>query len=419
MKLFKDKIYYLSILGFFALISIISSTSQNRIEKANGLGYDGIHYHKLAEQILQGETISSVKPFCYRVGTPFLSSLLPFETITNFFITNQIATILSCFLLFFWFSFFIKNKQVNLILTLYLMSSWIFYIRFNHFYPVSCDPMAFLFIVVFLILLEYIKKDFSVMKLSLFGLITFLSVFFREFLLIFSFGLLFLNNPLNKNYLIYLNIGSIRKELKIFIAIFLMAILGIYISHTLVEPIPSGYSFSGALYRWLHEKSIVMYFTSAGNSIGIWFLIPLFFFNRTRFFLNQNQHLLVILVIGLIISYITGGETERFFIWFSPIILLCIGVCIESNLHYFKSPLILLPLVLISILSLRIFQAIPQPQSDNTKFIIPVFETFQWNYLDLFSYYANKKLMTIVFLEYLISGVYFFLAFRYLRFRNL
>ncbi len=411
----KGKTPYFILGLYFVILLVVNYNFQDRIVKAEGKGYDGIHYYEITEQITKNEPIATAEPFCYRIGTPYLATFLPFSIFTNFLILNQIAALLSCLLLFYWLGHFIRNKKINLLLVLFLMSSWIFYIRFNQFYPMSCDPVAFLFVVCFLNLTQSLKNKFSLTAYLFFLVSSFLAVFFREFLIIFSFSLLCLYNPIDKKQLFFIQLSKIKPTLTLFIPAFAIALLGIYISHQLVNPTTSGYSFSGALYRWAHNKSFYALISSAFNSLGIWLIFPFLLYKNMISFYLKNQYLLVLTIISFLICWLTGADNERFFTWFSPVYLLAIGVCIEKNLAIFRSKLLWIPIAIISILSLRILQPIPQPIDGLSDFVFPVFETFHTEYLNLFASHANQKVMTVVFLQYLLGCVYFYFAIRYLK----
>ena len=70
------------------------------IEHNSGLDSDGVLYAAMAEKTAEGEALSRTAPWCWRPLTPFLASLLPYSTITDFKVLAFFSSWLSLVLLY-------------------------------------------------------------------------------------------------------------------------------------------------------------------------------------------------------------------------------------------------------------------------------------------------------------------------------
>lgn len=73
-KIFYGEIIVVSIA--FLLVNLASQHFQKTIVVNGGKGWDGVNYYASAEQISRGERPRAEALYVYRLGTPFLASLL-------------------------------------------------------------------------------------------------------------------------------------------------------------------------------------------------------------------------------------------------------------------------------------------------------------------------------------------------------
>jgi len=89
----QQKLLALIVLPGLILALVWASTPL--IERNGGLDYDGVYYAAMASAHPADPSLARIAPYCWRVVTPFLASLLPFGTITNFevlaFLSNWLA----------------------------------------------------------------------------------------------------------------------------------------------------------------------------------------------------------------------------------------------------------------------------------------------------------------------------------------
>ena len=64
-------------------------------EKNAGFDSDGVHYAAMAGENSLSPRLAHVAPWCYRILTPYIASLLPFDGLTNFRVLAFISNILS------------------------------------------------------------------------------------------------------------------------------------------------------------------------------------------------------------------------------------------------------------------------------------------------------------------------------------
>ncbi|MGB2273785.1 MAG: hypothetical protein ACPH2K_05370, partial [Flavicella sp.] len=334
MEKIASKYGYWVVILFFAVGLILNHSYQKRIFKDGGKGHDGVFYYELADNMIKGNTLVGVKPFIYRIGTPFLVSLLPFDIFTNFLIVNHSATLLSCLLLLYWLSLYFKKRTTALWVTLGLMTHWGFYIRFIQYNPTTCDPMAFLVTMILLLLTKRFydtrKKSYALLSC----LFIFIGVFFREYLVVYSILFLFIDQPFDRSKALYVNWNLLLKHKYWFVLAFSGGIIGIILTHNLVVAKPSYYGFAAAIILWTETKSIFSLSAGFLNVFGPFILFPFLYWKQAKSFFAENHQYLAMLIVALGIIWFTGGDTERFILWFFPILVLPVGLVIEKQLNF-------------------------------------------------------------------------------------
>ncbi len=107
---------------------------------------------------MAGETsfpasMGKLAPWCYRVLTPFLASLLPFDTMASFRILAFITNVLSIFFLYFMLDHF-RFSITTRILGILLYAGTFWTLKFSFFSPSYIDYLTqfFLILIIFLTL---------------------------------------------------------------------------------------------------------------------------------------------------------------------------------------------------------------------------------------------------------------------------
>ncbi len=396
----------------FCLGLWLNANFQHRIAMAGGQGYDGKTYYAIASQLHDDLPVSTRAPFVYRLGTPFLASQLPFDILTNFQIVNAIATLAGCLLLFYWLSLFLKKKRTALILTLILMTHWSFYLRQIQYSPSTCDPMAFVFVLLLLIQLNNFIKSKKQLHALIFCCLVFIGVFFREFLIVFSLGLLFKERPFDKNKLFFIDFRKLIKGALWFLCSLVLGLLAIVATHKIGTPSDPYFSFVYALIGWINDKSIFEYINGMFNSFGPAVILIFIFWKTTKRYFSEHHEHIVLTVVGLAICWFTGGDTERFFMWFTPLTLIPIGLALEKCLAIENSKIIWIPISITTVLIFRVFWAIPHIDMENPIDHFPIFQASQQNAINLLSYHGKHIVTYFVFVEHLLIAGYVYFACR-------
>jgi hypothetical protein len=141
--LFEVSFVLIVILFFIGL----HSSLQSQIQVGGGFGWDGLQYKKIYDFFLSGDLATVAFPFCNRIGTPFLASLL-----NGLGVTTAFKVVNLTFAAIFSFSTYFICKSLGFPLVSRLFALFLtivpFFspVRFTAFYPVYTDPafLAFL-----------------------------------------------------------------------------------------------------------------------------------------------------------------------------------------------------------------------------------------------------------------------------------
>jgi len=228
-------------------------------------------------------------------------------------------------------------------------------IRFVYWYPTIVDNwLITLFLASWIVANKYQKNE-NGMHLLYMIIIGILATFVREVGIIIGLSFLFIKNPIKKNInekRVYYNfdtfIGLISR-IKPILFLPLVLSLGIFIliKSSVIATNSENYHFYSAAFYWAHKNGPMAYILAWYNSIGI--LFPLLIYNLTHSvkWLKNNQFLATFFAIGIILSWIGGGDTERFIYWIIPIALLLVGKSILKDFHIYRKSKLLLGLIAI------------------------------------------------------------------------
>ncbi|MBX3042839.1 MAG: hypothetical protein KIT33_11965 [Candidatus Kapabacteria bacterium] len=396
-------------------VNVLSYHFQNEITYNEGSGFDGVEYHKIAEDFAKGNTPTARAPFVYRVGTPFLASIVsPDDILYGFRIVNITAGSLIPFALLFWLSLYFKNIYHRIIPVFLFAGAWHSPLRLSWFYPVHSDPVSVLLTLILLIVLYNIFSNSGNKKFSiiLFSILTFISVFVREIGLIpalvfilASISVSKRDNNLTKNKLLsYLPI--IKFTDKSGLIPFLSGIAGIIIIRFLVES-SSSYSFVNSAFSWIYRKSLFMYLHSWLLAFGPVLFIVIYKWKYAYIYMKNNKLSAYFMILIAILGLAGGSDTERLVYWSMPVVYIMI-MRIASEFDVFKSKLIFWYLTVLQIINMRLFWATPDYPNDfpsKISFLTPIGSDFPL--LDLWTWHGDLKVNLISFAGYIISFLVF------------
>lgn len=353
----------------FVVLNIYHYFNQEIISLNNGLGWDGIHYADLTEDFLKNQELNTEMPFTYRIGIPFLASLINEDIIFSWRLLGICANFISLLVLWYFLKFFISRYIIRILLFILFLFPFHSYIVLPYYHPVQLDSFDFLIIISSLLLIQMYKvyrKNFLIYILSLF---MFAGVFIREFVVVIGFCFLFLNNPLKlvkgSKLIFYIKLPE-----KQFILPLLSGFLGIILIKNIVVR-PNDHFFLEVAVAWFMTKTIPDYLVAVFIAYSPAVFLIIYFWREFLNFLKSNQTFLIYLLCVLIVSFIGGSATYRLLKWGSPLILVCIGIILEKNINFFlENKMFSAVLILSIIVSQRFLIPIPDyPGGVKTYFV--------------------------------------------------
>lgn len=398
----------------FIGISVISFCTQDIITVNDGKGWDGNAYYQVAEQMQKGELITGDKPFIYRQLLPYIASVLPFKILDSYYYINLIANFANVLLLLYFLKLYSKDFLLPIIFTGFYMLHWVGFLRFIHFYPSSCDSIAFLSILLLLIFTKKLFDTKNKIYLAWFVLTSFIGSLNREFVLFFSFPLLMLHSPIVSTKLFYIDFSKVWKAIIYVILPFLACFIGLLWVTSNAENTGMDYNLIRPLRYTVFMKSIPEFLLSCYNTFGVLIIFPIIFYKTTINFLKKEQYFIALIAIALFLSW-GGGDTERFFMWFLPVFAVIMIKIIEKYKNIFLKPLLIIPVIGSLFFTLRLFWSIPQATPTMEQpFEIPIFTVFgNTSYLNLMSFYANESVVFVAVSQYLLLSIVLFFIVRY------
>lgn len=398
----KDNAKYILFAIILSVITIATShLVQPEISYNNGLGWDGVNYHQMAEQITNGEQISTKAPFVSRVGLPNLvAKVYPDNIKSGFLYLNWFFSILNSILLALLLARFINRKWVIYLLVFMYITQWHGYHRFGSFYPVQVDPLAISLILASLLVL--LKRGITLLDIILLSVITLLGTFVREIVVIPSVLIIakayFYYKKSKFTEALEVNLIQVNKYL---LALPLVIFLIIYAIVALsVEPTNS-HKFYNAAADMLYTKSLFRFFHSWIVAYGAVIILPALFYKQTLEYLKQHRIMATYLAIIIIFSYIGGADTERIAYWGFPVVFILAAKVLDTIELTKANKNFLYALLLIQVVSQRLFSIIPDFPSDcnsTTVLLTPIGNCFP--YLNLFPAHSELIPAVIGFAEW-------------------
>lgn len=398
----KDNAKYILFAIILSVITIASShLVQPEISYNNGLGWDGVNYHQMAEQITNGEQISTKAPFVSRVGLPYLvAKVYPDNINSGFLYLNWFFSILNSILLALLLARFINRKWVIYLLVFLYITQWHGYHRFGSFYPVQVDPLAISLILASLLVL--LKRGITSLDIILLSVITLLGTFVREIVVIPSVLIIakayFYYKKSKVTEALEMNLIQVNKYL---LALPLLIFLIIYAIVALsVEPTNS-HKFYNAAADMLYTKSLFRFFHSWVVAYGAVIILPALFYRQTIDYLKQHKIMATYLAIIIVFSYVGGADTERIAYWGFPVVFILAAKVLDKIELTKANKNFLYGLLLIQVVSQRLFSIIPDYPSDcnsTTVLLTPIGNCFP--YLNLFPAHSELIPAVIGFAEW-------------------
>ncbi len=392
------------VITIFVIVSILSYLHQERISHNSGKGWDGVEYYSMAEQFSHGQLPHAGAPFVYRIGTPFLASLVPTDRLLDaFWFVNLLANAVTVLLLFVFLRMHLSNWRIRVILLALFMLQWHGPVRFVFYYPAYTDPFSFSFLLAALILVTKLKEEFTLTRSLALGIVIFIGTLFREVVFLVAVTVPFIANPIDARIFQWEGLKDKLKALGIghFLPL-LFGLSGIMLTH-LIATKTNDYSFARTVYEWAYEKPFLTYVQSWLIAFGPVLAILLYDIKDCWAFLMRQQHLFVLLLGCAVLAWIGGTDTERILYWSMPVVYVLIGKAMHDKSTVLLSLPFIVVLSVLQAISQRIFWAIPDfpnPFPHKLPFLTPWGESFPS--LDLYAYHGERLIEAVSLLQYLL-----------------
>lgn len=409
----KEKAKYILFAVLLSVITIaLSHLVQPEISYNSGLGWDGVNYHLMSEQFAKDEQISTKAPFVYRIGVPYLvAKFFPANLKSGFLYLNWIFSILNSVLLALLLARFLNRKWVVYLLVFFYVTQWHGYHRFGSFYPVQVDPLAITLILASLLVL--LKKGITTLEVIIITILSLMGAYVREIVAIPAVLLMMkayfyskkdkfteLNEPVAERSRSTSSVNLIQVHSFLTYVPFIL-FMGLYVYIRLsVEPTNS-HKFYNAAADMLYTKSLFRFFHSWIVAYGAILILPALFYKQTWNYMKQHKIMATYLAIIIIFSYIGGADTERIAYWAFPVVFIFAGKILDEIELSRPNKNFLYALLIIQIVSQRLFNIIPDYPSLCDKTIVlltPIGNCFP--YLNLFPAHSELIPAIIGFAEW-------------------
>ncbi len=351
---------YAVVLTVFAAVNLLSSAYQKPVSNHNGMGWDGPKYCQVAEALSKGELPRAEAPYVYRVGTPFLASVIGrTDLVAGFKRANLAGNVVLVVLFMIWLRMHVTKPAVRVLLGVLLVTHWYGPVRYVYYSPVMVDNWSMVWMLAGLIGVERAAAGPSWRLIAGLSVIAFVGAFFRETTLIVPLALLFFVNPIGWD-----GGGSpFRARLSRMpppacAVPLLCGLLGLGIVRFCAEPSAPFSQLETTLY-WLYAKPLLSYVHAWFISYGLMVVIVIYFWRETVRFLVARQHLLVFLLACALCGWFGGSDTDRLVYWSMPVVYVLMGRALAGATLFARAPLLALVLAALQCLTQRLFLTTP------------------------------------------------------------
>lgn len=351
-------------------------------------------------------TTATQGPYLYHAGAPPLASFVsPPDLFRAFRIVNIAGCAIACVLLVFWLRGYVQDWKVRIVLVTLFLIQWDAPLRLLYHTPVHVDAWLFVFVLAGLLALRsYVARPSTGGLLALTALAV-VGVYFRDATLFVPLAVVAARPLFVK--------GADRHWQWHWPAWqncvpFACGFLAFLSTRLVAHPIESEfyhYSFLGQIYRFLYEKPVLSYIHSWFLAFGPVLFILLFDWRQARDFLLREQWLALFLAAGMGFGFVGGTDTERLQYWSMPCVYVLLGRAMERHRPILTSGPLIAFVAIGQILSSRILWTTPDYPTSFTH-TFPLLQQFGSNVqmLDLFSFHGYRPKETLSLVEYLLFG---------------
>lgn len=254
-----------------------------------------------------------IQPFVYRVLAPWFAGILPINLEISFYFINMFALLGLALLMYKFLVEFNLQLRTAFALTACFVFNRYFFQFFAWDYFQIVDTLSLIIMIYSFFLIKY--KNWLTL-----GFLLIVGVLIKETVLIIiptAFAYLYWNDSDKKDYL--------RLAAASFWPLLVFILLRILIIPAGGEDIIT--QFTTGIPRFFSPEALLKKFIIAFTPFG---LIPFFFYNTLKEFVQKNKYVVVYFVLVLFVS--AFGDFERLMAPFAPFYLLFIGEIIQKFL---------------------------------------------------------------------------------------
>jgi len=380
--------------------------TQTRLTHHGGLGWDGAHYFNIAQQFIDGASITEFRPLVYRIGTPALVSMAVKLGITNdiiegFFIVNASIAFANILVVYFLLSRFL-GPWTALVGGVLFPLHWINAAHHIFFTPLVTDPGGLFFMYIGLGLLLGMGDRPKTLSVGL-TIVTFLGLLFREFVIVLPI-IFFLTRYPPVTILADVRARAWNRMVTVALSLsppLIGAGFALILVRIFVEPTTSFSFWKSALFHfWINSPQYYLFEFFSTFGIAMVFIVL-----QSRFlfqFLKSQPVLLYFIGIILVFGFIGGDTNVRYLNWACPIffVLVVKSISEEGIPRWAIIAVVAFYLVFVC----RLPWPIPDYVSEAVSpFPVFTYLTADFRFLDLFALHARKNVTGIIFYEYILT----------------
>jgi hypothetical protein len=338
------RVLWLAVLFILVFLQVsVYARFQPQIAMGEGRGDDGVYYGRMAEQFARGESPKADAPFVYRIGVPWLASRLSLLTTLSIDESFQMINMVTFFLLiaviYLLAQRFCSPPYAALTCILYNLPYYN-YARLIYFYPVHVDTLWFIFVLCALLLMISPRRSPG----TLIGLclLSALAILIRENAIVIPLTFLLSLYPIRRYFSLerLLGVSVLRTDRETPSrggrdAVWGLAILGcslLAVVFTRLIGQPTGtYSFGSAILDSVQINTVWHIVVALAMAFGGPLLGVLLMKRQLAFSVfSAFPEFTVYVGLSLVLGYIGGVDTVRFFSWSAPVVLTVIVMGLES-----------------------------------------------------------------------------------------
>lgn len=317
-----------------------------------GAGHDGLFYLRMAGQIQQGLPPEAINPFVLRVGAPWAAATVAgaagISLTDAFFFINLLASAITAVLFAAWLRGHVADAVTRLTLVVFFLVSPYSSFRFTFHYPALTDPIAMLFLMLGLVVLDRASRRIDAASAIAMLITVAIGCAFRELVLVSAIAAIFVRP------------WQLTPSAFLWRTVPLAGVVTIGAIRSWVIATPSNYSLIGAVWQWLGWKTLSMMALAFLFVFGPLLILPVQWWRTTLRVAIARPDLVVFTGIFVAAGWLGASDTERILVYASPVVLMLIGKNL-ADIRLSGGSVAFAQLVVFQLLAYRVFVPIGGP----------------------------------------------------------